>query len=84
MKLTTLNLLKISGRKKAINNIKKIPKIDLIKWLLAQGSHCPPAAEYKAETPTKHNKITQKTIAQLFFKNLEKNISVRDLSENLF
>ena len=54
---------KLRGKKAKIN-IRKEPKINLIKWFLAHGSQSPPAAEYNDATPTKPNKITHKIIIQ--------------------
>ena len=54
---------KIFGGKKAKINIRKEPKINLIKWFLAHGSQSPPAAEYNSVIPIakiKHNKINIK------------------------
>ena len=62
------------------NKIKEIA--NLIICLLAQGSKLPDAAEYKAATPMKDNKITINIKSMLIFITLEKFIRFFDYKYN--
>ena len=67
----------------AITNIKQNPKINLIKWFLAQGFQSLPAAEYNDATPTNPNKIKQSIIIQFIFNSFENKTVIIVSEENL-
>ena len=66
-----------------MTNIKQNPKINLIKWFLAQGFQSLPAAEYNDATPTNPKIIKQNIIIQFIFNSFEKKTVMIDSEENL-